>query len=99
AKARFALDLENRRNGDPEPRFELVVGVDELLVETARELPPERGLARAHESHQKKIAPVQRHRGIVNGAGAIDRGPIKSARLYCGADPIYTAYRTDVSDS
>src|SRR6185437_2474433 len=99
AKARLAFDLENRRNGDAEPRLELVVGVDETLVETTRELPPERGLARAHESHEKKIAPVQRHRGIVNGVRAIKRGPIKSARFYCGADRIYAAYRTDVSDS
>ena len=66
AKTGFAFDLENRRNDDAETRFELVIRVDEALVEAPGELAPERGLARAHQPDEKKIAPAQRHRGIVS---------------------------------
>jgi hypothetical protein len=45
-----------------------VVRVDEALVEPAGELASERGLARAHQSYEKEIAPVQRHQGIVSGS-------------------------------
>ena len=64
-EARFAFDLENRRDGNAEPALELRVGVDERLAEPPRELAAERGLARAGQSDQKQIAPMQMHRGIV----------------------------------
>ena len=58
AEAGLALDLEDRRDADAQPRFELVVGVDETLVESLGERPPERGLSRAHQPDQKQIAPM-----------------------------------------
>ena len=73
AEARFAFDLENGRNGDAERALELAVGIDESLVEPARELPAERGFARARKTHQKQIAPMQMHRGIVVEIAAPDR--------------------------
>ena len=45
--------------------LELGVGVDERLAESPRQLAAERGLARAGQSDQKQIAPMQMHRGIV----------------------------------
>ena len=73
AESGLALDLEYRRDGDAEPCLELGVGVDEALVEPARELAAERGLARARQADEKEIAPVQRHRGKLNGTGDGDR--------------------------
>ncbi len=64
AEARLALDFEDRRDGDAELVLQLVVGIDEALVQAARQLAAERGLARARKPDQKQIAPVQRHRGM-----------------------------------
>ena len=65
AKARFALDLENRRDRHAELALELGIGVDERLVEPPRELAAERRFARARQSDQKEIAPMQMHPRIV----------------------------------
>ena len=42
-----------------------MIGVDEALLETARELAAQRRFACAHEPDQKEIAAVKCHRGIV----------------------------------
>ena len=77
AKARFAFDLEDRRDRHAEARLELVIGIDEALRQPSRELTPERGLARAHHADEKQIAPVQRHRGIVMGSEQKAVSPIR----------------------
>ena len=65
AEARFALDLEDRRNRHAELALELRIRVDERLAESPRELPSERRLAGARQSDQVKIAPMQMHPRIV----------------------------------
>jgi hypothetical protein len=51
AKARFALDLENRSDRDAEPALELGVRVDEDQAEAPGELTTERRFARARHPH------------------------------------------------
>ena len=58
AERLLALDLEDRRDGDAEPALELDVGVEERQVQAARDLAAERGLAGAHETDEKEIAPM-----------------------------------------
>ncbi len=65
AKARLALDLEDRRDRHSELALELGIGVDEGLGEAPRQLAPERRFARARQPDQKQIAPMQMHPRIV----------------------------------
>src|SRR5438105_602943 len=90
AKAWFALQLEDDRNRYAEPAFELDVGVEEWLVQAPGEQAAERRLAAARHAHQKKIAPMQMHRGIVHCSVTTIR-----ARVAAGS----RGYRTAVTDS
>ena len=68
----FALDFEDRRDRYAETALELVIGVDEAAAEPARQLPAKGRLARAGQAHQKQIAPMQLHRGIVSQSADAD---------------------------
>ncbi len=65
AKPGFAFELEDDGNRDAEPPLQLDVGVVEGLVEAPREQSPERRLAASRHAHQKQVAPMQMHRGIL----------------------------------
>ena len=52
AKARLALDLENQRNARPGARLDFMVAVDEALLQAPRQVPADRGLARANHAHE-----------------------------------------------
>src|SRR5205814_3775306 len=66
AKARLSFQFEDDRNRHAQATFELDVGVEERLVQTSGEHAAERRLAATRHAHQKKIAPMQMHRGIVH---------------------------------
>ena len=86
AKARFALDLEDRRNRHAELALELGVGVDERLGEAPRELASERRLARARQPDQKQIAPMQMHpRIVVDWVGDLLPSPPRRRASYDGS--------------
>ena len=60
-KALFALDVENQWNSDPGPRLDLLIGIDKGTLHASRQLPPDRGLARARHADEIDIA-VGTHR-------------------------------------
>src|SRR5690606_33798271 len=55
AEAGLALFLEDERDVDARAPLDLLVAVDEVEVEQLRELPPHRGLARAHRSYEEQV--------------------------------------------
>src|SRR5690606_5840731 len=66
AEAAFALDLENDRHADTAARFQLVVQVDELAPQRARQAAADGRLAGAHHAHQE-------NRQVVRQVGARGR--------------------------
>ena len=71
AKSGLAFDLEDGRDRHAAARLELVVGVEKALAQAAGELAAERRLAGAHQSDQKQIAAMKRHRGILRRSASL----------------------------
>ena len=56
AKAFFALFLEDKRNVDTGPSFDLLVAIDEVEMQQTRELAADRRLAGPHRAYQKYVS-------------------------------------------
>ena len=96
AKRDLALDLEDRGDRHAQASLELMVGIDVALAQAARELPPERRLARAHETDEIEVAAMQLHPRIVaNGTRRAGRGAREAARGGCRAGEPGAAIRQD----
>jgi hypothetical protein len=66
-EAGLTFEFEDYRNGDAEPALEFGIGIVELFLQPLGEQAAERRLAAPRHTHQKQIAPMQMHQGILAG--------------------------------